>query len=221
MTAVGFVPSAPLLVPDVAGGSATLDAELRESCREVVRRLASAADDAITVVAPLSAATTWTAGATWGFEGFGVARRPHDPRPRLPWPLAIGDWLLDDVGWSGERRYVGVAADGSAMNDVVRSRAVLAVGDGSARRTEKAPGHFDDRAEAFDATIAAAIAAGDLAGLRSLDATLAADLLCAGAPVWRWLAGTLADRQVTESDLLADAAPYGVAYFAGFWRLSG
>lgn len=221
ITAVGFVPAAPLLVPQVAGGSAGLDAELREACREVARHLTSAAGETITVVAPLAPDTTWSEGATWGFEGFGVPRQPADSRPRLPWPLGVGDWLLDEVEWTGKRQYAGIAPDASAHPaDAVATEALLVVGDGTARRTEKAPGHFDDRAEAFDATIAAALRAGDRRSLAGLDPVLAADLLCAGAPVWRWVAAALGDGAVVEAELLAEAAPYGVAYFAGFWRLS-
>lgn len=217
--AVAFVPAAPLLVPQVAGGSAHVDEDLRDACREVAKRLVAIAADAVTVVAPTPAGRTWTADATWGFEGFGVPRRPADSRPRLPWSLGIGDWLLDDIGWSGEREYLGVTEDGTATGSAA-IRALLVVGDGSACRSEKAPGHLDDRAEGFDASIAAAIRDGDVAGLGGLDPELAADLLCGGAPVWRWVAHTIGERSVTESELVADTAPYGVAYFAGWWRLS-
>lgn len=218
-TAIGFVPAAPLLVPQVAGGSAHLDADLRDACREVARRLVAATEGGITVVAPLATGVSWQPGATWGFEGFGVPRRPADPRPRLPWSLGIGDWLLDDVGWSGPRHYIGVDADGCATGALAPDDAILVVGDGSARRTEKAPGHLDDRAEAFDAAIAAALRTGDLAGLAALDPGLAAELLCAGAPLWRWLAAALDGRAVSEAELLAETAPYGVAYFAASWRM--
>jgi hypothetical protein len=218
--AVGFVPAAPLLVPQVAGGSADLDAETRNACREVVQRLAAAAEAGITVVAPVLGGATWPADATWGFEGFGVPRRPADPRPRLPWPLGIGDWLLDEIGWSGPRNHVAVADDQAAVTGATPADTLLVVGDGSARRSEKAPGHLDERAEGFDETIAAAIRDGDVTGLARLDAVLAADLLCAGAPAWRWAMDRIVGRSITESELLVDVAPYGVAYFVGWWRLS-
>jgi hypothetical protein len=223
ITAVGFVPAAPLLVPQVAGGSAQLDDELRDACREVARRLVAVTDDAITVVAPVASEATWSPDATWGFEGFGVPRRPADDRPRLPWPLGIGDWLLDDVAWTGTRHHLGVFGDGTASpaSSAGSAGGLLVVGDGTARRTEKAPGHLDERAEGLDATIAAAIRSGDVAGLGSLDASLATELLCAGAPVWRWLMTVVAGRSVVEAELLSDTAPYGVGYFAGWWQLSG
>jgi hypothetical protein len=172
-------------------------------------------------VAGWTAGASWTSDATWGFHGFGVATRQIGERPLLPWPLGVGAWLLDDAGWEGEREFVAVGPDAATHFSIGASRvAVLAVGDGSARRSEKAPGHLDDRAGPFDAVVAAAIRAGDIAGLGNLDTTLAADLLCAGAPVWRRLASALTDQQVAEAELLADTAPYGVAYFAGFWRLN-
>jgi hypothetical protein len=220
ITAIGFIPAAPLLVPQVAGGSAAVDADLRDSCRVVARHVAEAtAQDAITVVA-MTTTTNWPDAATWGFEGFGVPRQPPDPRPRLPWPLGIGDWLLDDIGWTGARDHVAVPADGTSAPSATIADALLLVGDGSARRTEKAPGHLDDRAASFDAVIAAAIRDGDVAALRDLDPALAADLWCAGAPVWRWAMNLIDGRDVAEAALLSDTAPYGVGYFTGWWRLA-
>jgi len=54
------------------------------------------------------------------------------------------------------------------------------VADGSARRTEKAPGHLDDRAEGFDAQVEKALAAGDPELLKALDVNLAEALLVGG-----------------------------------------
>ena len=213
--AVGFIPAAPLLVPQVAGGSADQDEELREACRVVARRLAEHTDGAIVVVAAGTAGGAWDDLATWGFEGFGVARVPPDHRPRLPWQLGIGAWLLDETRWAGTRRYLP-ATD---PLDIGPGDTVLLVGDGSARRTEKAPGHLDDRAAGFDATIAAAIAAGDASALAGLDEDLSAELLCAGAPAWRSLGPAVAAGVVDRAELLIDSAPYGVGYFVGWWQL--
>jgi hypothetical protein len=96
---------------------------------------------------------------------------------------------------------------------------LLVVGDGTARRTEKAPGHFDVRAEAFDAEIARLLATGDAVGLATLDAERADDLMCGGIAVWRWLGGLLGSVRVSRAELLADTAPYGVGYFVSCWTL--
>lgn len=226
VTAVGFVPSAPLLVPDVAGGSAELDRDLREACRTVARHLVSDRPDSVVVAAGWPAGGAWDSGATWGFEGFGVARHPADGRPRLPWPLGIGSWLLDDIGWDGDRRYAGIGdpvdagSAGVGSAGVGSATTVLVVGDGTARRTEKAPGHLDDRAEGYDAKIAGCLREGDIAGLGGLDPVLGAELMCGGLVVWHWLAGVLAGRKVATADLLAETAPYGVGYFAATWTLA-
>jgi hypothetical protein len=217
--AAGFIPAAPLLVPQVAGGSASLDEEMREACRTVARRLTESAGT-IVVAASVSGGGSWAEETTWGFEGFGVTRAPADDRPRLPWQLGIGAWLLDEIGWNGPRRYLAIDAERPMGTPVSPDCAVLVVGDASARRADKAPGHLDERAAGFDATVATALASGDVAGLGGLDASLAVELMCTGAPAWRWLAATVGAQPVIEADLLVDVAPYGVGYVVAYWRLS-
>ena len=86
----------------------------------------------------------------------------------------------------------------------------LVVANGSAKRTEKAPGHFDDRAEAFDAALGAALRSGDLDALRGLDRTLA-DELWADVDELIELAGLVS--VVTSIEVDYDDAPYGVQYW--------
>lgn len=216
VVAVGFVPSAPLLVPELAGGAAARDEPLRDACRAVIDRLGAAAPT-ICVVAPHQPAGQWPSGATWDFTGFGRARHPDPDRAVLPWPLGVGAWLLDAAGWEGGRRYVAVGPDTGMSYD--GHVALLAVADGSACRTEKAPGHLDDRAEAFDQAIATAIEAGDPDRLVAVDGALAAELWCTGWPVWRQVAAAVAGRPVTDPRLLTTTAEYGVGYFVGHWTV--
>jgi hypothetical protein len=213
VTAVAFVPSAPLLVPAVAAGSADLDADLRRAALAAVSRAVHDRPREAVVVAPTATAGEWDENRTWGFEGFGVDRWPPDARSRLPWPLGIGAWLLDECGWSGTRRYVGLAGDGArnAADDI----AIIAVGDGSARRSERAPGHLDGRAQGFDDHVADCLASGDSAGLASIDPVLAEALMCPSVAVWGWVASGV-DRPV-HAELLAHLAPYGVGYFVALW----
>jgi hypothetical protein len=112
-------------------------------------------------------------------------------------------------------------ADGDASAAAPDERtAILAIGDGSACRTEKAPGYLDPRAERFDAELSLRLAAGDANGLAATDRTLAEELSCAGLPVWRWVAGSLADQAVTAASVDYDAAPYGIGYFVASWTVA-
>ena len=91
---------------------------------------------------------------------------------------------------------------------------LLVVANGSAMRTEKAPGHFDERAEAFDESIGKALRAGDLETLRAIDPGLAAELW---ADVDSLVA--LPDLgEVTEVQVDYDDAPYGVQYWVVRWQ---
>jgi len=85
----------------------------------------------------------------------------------------------------------------------------LVVGNGSAMRTEKAPGHFDERAEAFDAALAASLRA----GRPHVDAGLAGELWASVDGITRLVElGDLGTAQVDYDD-----APYGVQYWVMRW----
>jgi hypothetical protein len=172
--------------------------------------------------------------------GASVAGLTVAAAPSLPLSLTVGAWLLASVGWSGDRSALGVpaghspgqAADlGEQLVAQVRRGerlALLVMGDGSARRTLKAPGGLDERAAAFDAAAAAALAGPDPAGLLDLDPELAVELLAAGRASWQVLAGALlaATRDDTpskawSSELTYDDAPYGVGYLVAVWNRGG
>jgi len=218
---VAFVPAAPLLVTPVAGGSAPEDAELRNAALTAVGRATDGVDKVV-VVAGIEPAGTWQADVTWDFTGFGVPRVPADRRSRLPWPLGIGAWLLDEAGWDGPRRYLGVGTESAAPGPVAADAetALVVVGDGSARGAERAPGYLDERAEGFDRAVAEMLADGDIKGLGDLDATLASELMCCGLAPWHSVAGALAGATVVAAELLADTAPYGVSYFVALWSVA-
>jgi hypothetical protein len=214
ITAVSFVPCAPLLVPDVAGGSASLDDDIRDACLTVTRSLHDAEE--IVVVAPTDAPGQWDSEASWDFRGFGVSR---DGRagPVLPWQLGIGAWFLDGSGWTGARRYLGVTQSDGYLDLPQRRVGLLAVGDGSACRTEKAPGHLDERAAGFDELVATMLRTGDVDGLGRLDGELATQLMCSGFAVWRAVRAALDEARPSGAELLVDDARYGVGYFVAAW----
>jgi hypothetical protein len=93
---------------------------------------------------------------------------------------------------------------------------LLVMGDGSARRTLKAPGYLDDRAAPFDAGVESCLASGRLAALAELDPGLAAELLVAGRAAWQVLAGAVGDRP-GHTRLHYSGDPFGVWYPVFSW----
>jgi hypothetical protein len=148
----------------------------------------------------------------------------------LPLSCTVGAWLLDRAGWAGPRRYFVVPQETTGPDCVEMGKkvvgadlrlAVLAMGDGSARRSDRAPGYLDDRAEPFDRDVARALAGPDLRRLADgLPPIACAELWVQGRPAWQFLAG--AATQTPQGTALAarlhyDAAPYGVGYFVVSW----
>jgi hypothetical protein len=91
---------------------------------------------------------------------------------------------------------------------------VLVVGNGSAKRTERAPGHFDPRAEGFDVALRVALLAPDPAALAAIDGALAEELWADVAGL-RALGGLLATGHRAKVEY--DDAPYGVQYWVVHW----
>ena len=221
--AVAFCPSPPLLLPRVEGRSAPETTELRRACAEAVGRMLAARPTTVVVVgAGAPPGVRFGAGDGGDLRGFGVdleiafADRVRPGGRRLPLAHTLGAWLLDDAGFSGARIGVGPADLGRLIEDLPGPLGVLAMGDGSARRTAKAPGYLDDAATPFDAAVAAALASGDAQALAGLDLGEAERLLAAGAPTWRAVGAALAGRDVT-AHLHLDAAPLGVGYLVADW----
>jgi hypothetical protein len=90
---------------------------------------------------------------------------------------------------------------------------VLVMANGSAKRSEKAPGHLDERALAFDRAMGTALAAGDVSALAATDPALAAELWATGPEAFAALSGLV----VEESRVDYDDDPYGVAYWVVRW----
>jgi hypothetical protein len=120
----------------------------------------------------------------------------------LPLSLGLGTMLLDQVGYRGPRRLFAVEPDapagtcaalGAELAAGADRTALLVMGDGSARRSLKAPGHLDPRAEPFDAEVERAVRGGRLSALLDLDEALARDLMVTGRPAWQVLAGAMPD----------------------------
>jgi hypothetical protein len=96
-----------------------------------------------------------------------------------------------------------------------RNGSYLVVGNGSACRTEKAPGHLDGRSHAFDQALERALRAPDPAALAAIDEALAGELWAdvAGLGVLgRVLAGAGPARVEYADD------PFGVQYWVMRWE---
>ena len=222
ISAVAFCPQAPVLVPDLAQGAAGELDDVRGACRTAIRRLAAPGRQLVVLGAgPRDA--RYGPASRGSFAGFGldleVPLGSEEPGPvELPASLAVGAWLLRD-SLGPNCGAVGVSTAGSAP-ELADDVGLLVLGDGTARRTVKAPGYLDERAAPYDETIAAALRSGDPAALRALDADLGASLLAAGVPAWR-RAGELLGGAGWQADLLYDDAPYGVGYLVASWTAHG
>jgi hypothetical protein len=216
IAAAAFCPNPPLLVPAVAQGAAPELDDLRAACRAAITRIASSGLPVV-VIGSGPSARRHPPTARGTFTGFGVqldvSLGSDEPGVlELPLSLTVGAWLVREA-LGPNSGTTGLSIDGQlpAVDDCV----LLVMGDGSARRSTAAPGYLDDRAEAFDAAVVAALAGGIGANLAGLDVALGADLLAAGVAAWR-AAGTLLTGPC-EADVLYDEAPYGVGYFVATW----
>ena len=142
--------------------------------------------------------------------------------------LAPCSWTRADTGGSAAcsplartRRRERAGPWGPNLPPERPATALLVMGDGSARRTLKAPGHLDPRAEPFDAEVERAVRAGRLGALLELDEALARDLMATGRPAWQVLAGAMLDGAganglgadgVPVTEVLYRDDPFGVAY---------
>ncbi len=131
-------------------------------------------------------------------------RTPGTPSGRFRRRLAVAAWLLARTDWSDaplEGLGVGepLAAERCIQaGEEIAARtgrvALLVMGDASACRTLKAPGYLDERAAGFDAEVARALGAADVAALKALDAELAYELKASGRAPWQVLAGAARGR---------------------------
>ncbi|MDT0488296.1 MULTISPECIES: class III extradiol dioxygenase subunit B-like domain-containing protein [Streptomyces] len=235
LVAAAVCPCPPLLVPPVAAGAAPELDGARAACTDALGVLAAARPDRLVVVGPAeqSGRGPHPQGARGSFRGFGVdvdvrlgpERGPVPERP-LPTSLAVAAWLLDRIDWSDapiEGLGVGEPLEperciqtGRGIAARAERVALLVMGDASACRTLKAPGYLDERAAPFDAEVARALGAADVAALQALDAELAYELKASGRACWQVLAGAAEGADLGGS-LLYEDAPYGVGYVVATW----
>jgi len=228
-------PSPPLLARELTGRTEILP-DLRDACAAAVADLLAAAPDVVAVVGGGEETATWDPEDRLDLSAYAAGYAPSPAgavaadgdgehgKPSLPLAVGIGALLLDDAGYAGPRilQAVGESASADACLRLGRDLAaasprvaLLAVGDGSARRSRSAPGYLDERAVPFDDGVQRAVREGDLAALARLDPDLARDLMATGRAAWQVLAGACDGafagvRPAAEIRYAAD--PFGVAY---------
>lgn len=222
-------PSPPLLARELTGRALVLP-ELRDACAAAVARLVKADTDVIAVVGAGEETATWESAGRMDMPAYAPLLSPHpgppgqSGLPALPLALGLGALLLDNAGYAGPRLLQAVGDSepapaclrlGAALAAVAPRVGLLVVGDGSARRGPSAPGHLDERAAPFDAEVARAISAGDMAALAAIDPALARELMATGRAAWQVLAGALSPPPQAgppSAEILYADDPFGVAY---------
>jgi hypothetical protein len=227
LTTAALCPAPPLLARELTGADPVLP-ELRQACSQAVDALLQAGPDVVIVVGVGGADRTFDPVARLDVAAYAPVlatdRTDELPTavspPALPLSIGLGNRLLDEAGYQGRRELhsvgeatpaTGCAALGARLAAAAPRVALLVMADGSARRSLRAPGYLDARAEPFDAKVSSAIRTGDMAALLALDEALAAQLLATGRPAWQVLAGAMTGS--TPSCVVRyDDDPFGVAY---------
>jgi hypothetical protein len=131
-------------------------------------------------------------------------------------------WLTEDVEVVADPQGARVAEHLLAITAVERSgragASYLVVGNGTARRSETAPGYLDARAVPFDEALGRALTGPDRAALTGVDQDLARELW-ASTTTFPRLAELLPDPCTVTVD--HDADPFGVQYWVVRWEGPG
>lgn len=219
-------PAPPLLARELTGTDPVAP-ELRQACLDATVALLADAPEVVTVVGVAAETRPWPADGGPDLAAYGPGLVSGEPP--VPLSLGLGTRLLDQAGYSGRRELQSVgeqepaaacAALGARLASTAARVALVVMADGSARRGLKAPGYLDERSFPFDATVEAAVRAGDLAALLALDPVLAAELMATGRAGWQVLAGAMNGRRPTTEIRYCDD-PFGVAYLVASLRPGG
>ena len=117
--------------------------------------------------------------------------------------------VADDQGSRVGRHLLGGAPEGDGP-------AYLVVANGSARRSDAAPGYVDDRAVPFDDAVEAALRAPDPEALARLDVAVAGELLVGNPEGLVRLGELVRGTRTAGVDYVGD--PFGVAYWVARWE---
>jgi hypothetical protein len=226
LSAIAIIPSAPVMVPELAASAAEELAGLRQAVFATAASLpprwiavgVSAADE---VLGPDRAGT---------FAGYGVDRRvtlspgTGGPLTELPLCALIAGWVRGQAKPEARAEVRVYAADHDVdaalvcgrrlraeVDDAVDPVGVLVVADGAHTLTPPAPGGYDPDSIPVQAALDDALARGDADALTRLPDTIV------GRVAYQVLAG-LTEPAPRSAKELYRGAPYGVGYFVGVWQ---
>lgn len=224
LAAIAVTPSAPVLVPELAGAATGEVADLAAATRAAAATL----PDRWVAIGAGPAAQVIRPGTRGTFAGYGVdlpvALSPDAPPQITPLPLCalMAAWLREQANPRAAvevRVYPsGLDPDAAlargrelraAVDAVAEPVGVLVVADGANTLTPAAPGGYDPESEPVQEALDRALATGDAAALTRLPDGVV------GRVAYQVLAG-LAPQPVGAVEL-AREAPYGVGYFVGTW----
>ncbi|WP_163698607.1 class III extradiol ring-cleavage dioxygenase family protein [Mycolicibacterium sarraceniae] len=225
LSAIALSPSAPVLVPELAGAAAAEVADFRVAALTAAAELPArwiaigvGADDQ--VISPDARGT---------FAGYGVdipvALSPEESSEISALPLCalFAGWLREQANPSARVQVRVYRTDHDADTAVALGRAlraeiddaadpvgVLVVADGANTLTPPAPGGHDPESVTVQAVLDDALASGDGATLTRLPSGIV------GRVGYQVLAGLTEPGPRAAKELMR-GAPYGVGYFVGVW----
>lgn len=224
LAAIALTPSAPVLVPELAGAAAAEVAGYRDGA------LAAAAELPQTWIAiGTGPADVIYSGVRGSFAGYGadvpVVLAPSAPDIVVAMPLCalMAGWLRGQVNPDGSVSVrvhpagldaAGAIERGRILRELIDAEpdpiGVLVVADGATTLTPSAPGGHRPEDVPVQAALDDALASGDVAALSELPDAVT------GRVAYQVLAGLAGSGPGSARELIR-GAPYGVGYFAGLW----
>ncbi|MDT7763363.1 MAG: hypothetical protein QOC63_2783 [Mycobacterium sp.] len=226
LSAIAIIPSAPVMVPELAANAADELAGLRQAVFAAAgslpsRWVAVGVGAADAVLGPDRVGT---------FAGYGVDRRvslspdARNPPAELPLCALITGWVRCQAKPEAHAEVRVYAADHDVdaalahgrqlraeIDEAADPTGVLVVADGAHTLTPPAPGGYHPDSIPTQAALDDALAAGDAAALTRLP-----DIVV-GRVAYQVLAGLIGSEPRSAKELYR-GAPYGVGYFAGIWQ---
>jgi hypothetical protein len=242
LVAAAVCPHPPLLVPEAMGAAGRRGngmSEVLAACDAAVAGLAAAEPDVIVAVGGAAVSAVYDGSAAGSLREYGVGYAVGTGEPVLPLSLTVGSWLLRRAGLGtgggpaarpGARLWLQAVARATPVPECLRlgariarqapQVALLAMGDGPARRAVGPEGAADPAADSYDAEVAAALAGADPARLARLAPPLDDELMVAGRAAWQVLAGA-ADGGRLRGRLRCAVVRYEVSYLVASWDVRG